>query len=151
MSSGIDRRSVLAGALALTAGPAMAVADQAFVGLWRCVVQQGFDGGREHVNATLRLRRNGNYGWHSPFATAWLSRENYGNWDHDAATGIFKLVSRGLLGRNLKNWRREEDLWRAFARAKLDPDGMALALAFSQIGGHDFAPPAVLGFERMVS
>ncbi|MCR8725676.1 hypothetical protein [Frigidibacter sp. ROC022] len=150
MTGRVHRRGVLAGGLALAAQPAMALADPEFVGLWRCVVQQGL-GESEHLNATLRLRRNGNYDWRSRFATAWLDRLNYGNWDHDPATQVFKLVSRGLLGRNLKNWRREENLWRAFARAKRDPGGQAMALAFNRIGGHDFAPPAVLGFERVVS
>lgn len=145
-----DRRVFLAGIGAVALFPNLVNASSSrkeLVGTWSCVMQDGF-GKDEHLGATFIFHENGAYDWNSQFRTKEFSTQNFGVWETPTAAEL-KLVSRGKLGRVLRFWRDDKDLWQAFAEIHMPAGSQdAMVLQFSSVGGWRHDPPAVLGFER---
>lgn len=150
----IPRRGLILGAAAsLVALPAAAerLVDKDYAGRWRCV-EQSFGAG-EHIGAVLLLKPHGHYNWESPRASAIFTRENYGNWQYDTELDQMVLISRGLIGRMLK-FRREANLWRAFANARLSgifTNPRRLTLEFTTVGGLSYDPELQLVFREVAT
>ncbi len=148
----MDRRVFLSGISVTALFPNFVVASSRSnepVGTWSCVMQEGF-GTDEHLGATLIFHENGSYDWNSEFSTKEFSTQNFGVWETPAAAEL-KLVSRGKLGRVLRFWRDDKDLWQAFAEIHMPVESQnAMVLQFSSVGGWRHDPPAILGFERQL-